>query len=434
MFNHIKKVLPATVLYGTGSQVKSTKTYWTAGFGITDERESTEIVNDLQVMLWDSVHLQMRSDVPVGAYLSGGLDSSVTAALASRCSLEGLPAFHGAFPGYAGFDESYFARKVADEIGSSLFEVFPQPEDFVTLLPDLIFALDEPVAGPGSFPQFLVSKLARDHVKVVLGGQGGDEVFGGYARYLVAYLEQALKGAIFQSSDESQHIMTLASITPNLPLLQEYVPMIQSLFGEGLFDAMHLRYFRLLDRSMAMQGLLKPEWVEDKVESIERFRSIFESSGSSSYINKMLHFDLQTQLPALLQVEDRVSMTFGLESRLPLLDHRIVSLGAQAPPAMKFRDGKTKHLLSEAAAHIVPAVVRERRDKMGFPVPLSEWIKENPVRDFVRDVISGPSSAGRGIFEASHVASSLDRNNLSTRQVWGLLSLELWFQEYFGSR
>ena len=206
--------------------------------------------------------------------------------------------------------------------------------------------MDEPAAGPGLFPQAIVNRLARKTVKVVLGGQGGDEIFGGYARYLIGYLEQSLKGAIFETQEEGRHIVTLASIIPNLPLLREYHPLMQEFWKEGLFQDMSARYYRLLDRSPESRSLLHRQISEefDDATVYERFRHVFDQPQTDSYINRMTHFDLKTLLPALLQVEDRVSMAVGLESRVPLLDTRIVELVNSIPPNLKFKGGCTKYI------------------------------------------------------------------------------------------
>jgi asparagine synthase (glutamine-hydrolysing) len=196
--------------------------------------------------------------------------------------------------------------------------------------------MDEPAAGPGLFPQYRVSKAASEHVKVVLGGQGGDEVFGGYARYLVAYLEQALKGAIFETQEEGRHLVTLSSIIPNLPLLQQYAPMMQHFWRDGLFEGMDARYFRMIDRSPDIETLLTDDALAqfDREAVFAEFQKHFNHPDTLSYFNKMTHFDMRTLLPALLQVEDRVSMAVSLESRVPLLDTRIVELVVSMPPPM----------------------------------------------------------------------------------------------------
>jgi asparagine synthase (glutamine-hydrolysing) len=151
--------------------------------------------------------------------------------------------------------------------------------------------------------------------------------------------------------------------------------------------------------------------------------------GHESYFDKMTHFDFKTLLPALLQVEDRVSMAHGLESRVPLLDHHLVELAATIPADIKFSDGTMKHVYKRATRSLVPPAIAERKDKMGFPVPLQEWMR-GPARDFVTDVISSPAALGRELFDNRRVLAGLERENRFGRQTWGLLSLELWQRQF----
>ena len=292
----------------------------------------------------------------------------------------------------------------------------------------MIFALDEPVAGPGLFPQHAVSKLAKEHVKVVLGGQGGDEIFGGYARYLVGYLEQALKGSIFETQEEGEHLVSLQSIMPNLPVLKEYVPLLSQFWKNGLFEDMDKRYFRLIDRSQGINHLLHEDLLHsfDKLYLFSIFQDVFNHPDTKSYINKMTHFDQKTLLPALLQVEDRVSMNVSLESRVPFLDTRLVDLVTTTPPAFKFQGGKSKHLLKRSIGKLIPSKILQRKDKMGFPVPIKEWMQRGVVREFAADMLLSSASRNRGIYSKSALERIITDPGVGGRQLWGALSLELW--------
>ncbi len=404
--------------------------YWDFNYEI-DTHHTFEFFRErLLHLLTDSVELQLRSDVPLGAYLSGGIDSSVIAALAAPRLGGRLPVFTGAFDDGPEYDESAYARLVAEQVGAALQEVRPTPRDFVELMPGLIRLMDEPMAGPGLFPQYCVSRLAARSVKVCLGGQGGDELFGGYARYLVAYLEQCLKGAIYGTGKGEQYIVTWEAIAPHLPMLRSYQPLLQDFWSGGLFEDMDRRYFRLVARDHGLDAVLRPE-VRPPAERegcFEKFREVFFGSEAKSYFNRMTHFDLKTLLPALLHVEDRVSMGVGLETRVPFLDHRVAELVTRMPPVMRFEGGRSKHVLREAVADLVPAAVRQRQDKMGFPVPLGEWLKQGPVRDFAADVLLGRAARNRGYYNMEEVARRLRQPARHGRLLWGLLCLELWFQ------
>lgn len=436
-FKGIHKVRPGhSLLIDLPTGTKTDTRYWEPDFTVDTHHTEAYFVETLQSLLDDAVRLQLRSDVPLGLTLSGGLDSSIVAMLAARHSGEKIRAFTGAFSEGPEFDETAYARQVADACGAELEVISPAPSDFIDLLPKLVYHMDEPMAGPGLFPQYMVARRAAQSVKVLLGGQGGDEIFGGYARYVVAYLEQAVKGAMFETNDEGEHIVSLKSILPNLPSLRNYGPLLRRFWEEGLFEPMDRRYFRLVDRSQGDRGAFSAEFNSgfDGERIWSRFRHVFNQPRTLSYYNKMVHFDLVASLPALLHVEDRMSAACSIESRVPLLDRRIVDLIASMPPGLKFRGAEMKHILKKAVAGLVPPAILARKDKMGFPVPLHIWAREG-LRDFFRDILLSSACRNRGLFDLRRVEALIDREDAYGRKLWGLINLELWFQTFIdGSR
>jgi asparagine synthase (glutamine-hydrolysing) len=378
----------------------------------------------------DSVRVHMRSDVPVGAYLSGGLDSSIVASLAADTQPGGLSAFMGRFALGSQYDESPFARQLAGAKKLDLHELTITVDDFFTSIGRVMYHLDYPVAGPGSFAQYMVSELAARHLKVVLGGQGGDELFGGYARYLIAYLEQTLKAAINGTMDGARYVVTYESILPNLGALRAYQPLLQEFWRDGLFDEMDRRYFRLVNRSPDLREEIRWDRLGD-YSPYETFRSIFYADNilGESYLDRMTHFDFKALLPALLQVEDRVSMAHGLESRLPYLDHPIVELAATMPPAVKFEGGRMKRVLVSALGDTVPASIAERQDKMGFPTPFNVWAQD-AARDFVMDVLTTSRARTRELIDNGAVVRRINSAAAFDRDLWGFFCLELWQQTF----
>lgn len=435
LFEGIKKIEPGHILTGGGSFIRSNECYWDASYEIDTYHTEEYYLNRLRFLIEDSVRMQLRSDAPLGAYLSGGLDSSIICTLAARCLGEGFPMFHGRFVEGPEYDESEYAKEIVESTGGLYHEVIPTENDFISSIPHLIYLLDEPVAGPGLFPQFMVSKKAAEFVKVVLGGQGGDEVFGGYARYLVGYLEQALKGAIFETQEEGRHLVTLDTIIPNLPILQEYVPLLRRFWAEGVFEDMDARYFRLINRMPGLMDCLSPEMVcmMDQSRLFEEFKNVFNRSDTKSYINKMTHFDQKTLLPALLQIEDRVSAEVHLEARAPFLDRRIVDLVTTMPPSLKFQGGRTKHILKMVAQPFLSPKILNRKDKMGFPVPLEEWMKKGPVLEFTADILLSRASLERGIYGRKSLENMIKEGGVGARPLWGALCLELWHRNCFGA-
>ena len=351
LFKGIKQLPAGHALVAENGGVRTWR-YWDVRYEIDYDHSPAYFEQRLSELLDDSLKLHLRSDVPIGSYLSGGIDSSLVSILSARHNPANRLSFHGKFTQFPGYDESRYARMAADAAGNTLHEVDITAEHFRDHIQDVVYHLDFPVAGPGSFPQFMVSKLARQHVKVVLGGQGGDEIFGGYARYLIAYLEQCIKAALDGTYQNGNYVVTIESIVPNLGLLREYKPLISEFWREGLFGALDVRYLRLIDRSSDMVD--EVDWSAlDRERVLEDFRSIFnnrENVRKEAYFDSMTHFDFKCLLPALLHVEDRMSMAHGLESRVPLLDHPLIEFAATLPADVKFEGGQTKHLLKAACA------------------------------------------------------------------------------------
>jgi asparagine synthase (glutamine-hydrolysing) len=432
MFRNIHKVAPGHYITidlasGAFNRVK----YWEPNFKIDRYHTEEYFIVRLGEILDQAITQQLRSDVPLGSYLSGGIDSSFVTILSACKYGKQFKSFTGLFDEGPEFNEVEYAREAAKVANSELYEVIPTEAEFIELLPKLIWHLDEPVAGPGVFPQYIVSRLASKHVKVVLGGQGGDEIFGGYARYLVAYLEQALKGAIFENNEEREHIVSLNSILPNLPFLRTYTPMLKDFMKDDLFEPMDKRYFRLINRMGSSECFLTKDFMSGYKENemFESFSKLFNNPDTLSYYNKMTHFDMVASLPGLLQVEDRVSMAVSIESRVPLLDRRIVDLISRMPAGMKFKGGEMKYLLKKTIKDMLPRKIMNRKEKMGFPVPLHLWAK-NQAKDFILDTMTSQKAKERGMINSKYIENLISCERPFGRGLWGILCLELWFQTF----
>jgi asparagine synthase (glutamine-hydrolysing) len=428
LFRGIKQLLPGHALIVEDGRIRVWR-YWDVRYEIDADHNARYFERRLVELLDDSVRLHLRSDVPVGAYVSGGIDSSLIAILASAGEGGITRCFHGRFNQFPGYDESDYAGKAVRSINAELHVVDITARHFRDHIADVLYHLDFPVAGPGSFPQFIVSQLAARHLKVVLGGQGGDEIFGGYARYLLAYFEQCIKAALDGNYKNGNFVVTIESIVPNLGLLREYKPLISEFWREGLFGGLDERYFRLIDRSTDMEQ--EVDWCAlDRSRVFEEFLAIFNNQSNvrkEAYFDKMTHFDFKCLLPALLQVEDRMSMAHGLESRVPFLDHPLIEFLATVPADVKFEGGRMKHLLKLAYAGVLPEAIVNRRDKMGFPVPLKEWFSSE-LRDLVQDTFRSRNARQRPFLNADAVLGNFETAARFSRKVWGLLCLELWHQ------
>lgn len=429
LFKGIRELPPGHILSVANGRLEINK-YWEVYYNLDWDHTSKYFEEKVSELLIDSVNIHLRSDVPLGAYVSGGIDSSTIASLGSSKSGGEFVGFTGKFSYGPEYDESKYARELADLCNFPIHEIEMEASDFIENIRKVIYHLDYPVAGPGSFPQYMVSRLASRYRKVVLGGQGGDEIFGGYTRYLIAYFEQCLKGAIDGTMNLGNFVVTYESIIPNLESLRNYKPLMKKFWADGMFDDIDSRYFRLINRAPDLGDEINWMYLED-YSSFQTFKKIFNSKnvGKKSYFDLMTHFDFKTLLPALLQVEDRVSMAHGLESRVPLLDHALVELAATIPANIKFKNGKMKHLFSNIAKPFLPDSITKRKDKMGFPVPLNDWLK-NEVKEFAMDVFLSKKATTRDMIDNSKVFKSLEKEGKFGRKIWGLLSLELWQQEF----
>lgn len=433
-FKNIKKLLPGyfLILENISDKPKlSVHKYWDLDFNTDTKHRETYFKEKLLSLIKDSVRLQLRSDVALGCHLSGGLDSSIITTIASRLYGMRVKTFTGAFSEGAEYDETQYAKSVSRYVKSEYFEVRPTHNDFKKSISKIIYMMDEPTAGPGVFPQFFVSRLAAQNVKVVLGGQGGDEIFGGYARYLIAYAAYWLRRSFLNTDSDDGDAISMESIIPNLGTLKNYIPLLQSLFSRGFCAEPDRCYFNLINRSLNADRIYSKDLLEvnKQYDIFSRFREVFNSAHSISYINKMIYFDLKTLLPALLHVEDRTSMSFSLESRVPLLDYRIAELSARIPVNIKLKGGVNKYILRQSVTGVIPDEITARQEKMGFPVPISIWFK-GKLKPFIKDILMSKRAKMRGIYNMKGIEKAINSADKFDRTIWGLLCLELWFNEF----
>ena len=401
----------------------SPKKYFELNFAKTSDEFST--IEDLDLAINKSIKNQVNADVEIGTHLSGGIDSSLVTVIASKY-INNLKSFHGFFPEASEkYSELKFAEEVCEVNDINLIKVPITSNDFIDNFKDIIFQLDYPIVGPGLFPQFMVNKEASQHVKVLLGGQGGDEIFAGYARYLINYLEQTLLGS-FKGTQNEEHIVLVKNLTESMETLNSYIPLIKKMWSKDLFGGPDLRYYHLLYRDF------NPNWLKESVsKDINNTKSIFlnilNEINETSLINKMLHFDTKYILPGLLQVEDRVSMFHSLESRVPYLDQDVFEVAQKLDPLIKFESGKLKNPLKIVSKKYLPLSVHSRKDKMGFPVPLDEWIKNSEFKEFIIDIIKNSKISEEKIFNEKVIIKELTDNNFFDRSLWGLICLSEWY-------
>jgi asparagine synthase (glutamine-hydrolysing) len=372
-----------------------------AAFG--SAAEWSEAVGEL---LDDAVRIRLRADVPVGAHLSGGLDSSAITAAAARhhAGSEPFHAFTGAFTDDAASDERRWARAAAAHAGVEIHEVEIGVDELADEFARILWHMDEPIAGPGVFPQLKVCDLvARERVKAVLGGQGGDELFGGYLRHRALHWKQRASGA------SGAGLAARAGAAFELARLARgewrRVRRTSTRAGDEQLDPAFLASVDPMLREQVRRGALSHASVRD-----------------------LLWHDLRCYLPGLLHVEDRTSMAASIESRTPLLDYRLVELALRIPADLLFAPGDPKPLLRRAVASWLPREVVGRRDKKGFPTPLHWWRERPAVREMVLDltVSGGARDSSAPVFSPGYLAGV---NAFQPSELWTVLTVNGWLSQ-----
>jgi asparagine synthase (glutamine-hydrolysing) len=434
IFRGIRKLPPATLLTAGDGRLEERR-YWRVPPGIDRLATESEWIAHVRARLEESVRMQMVSDVPIGAFLSGGIDSSAVVAFMSAHSDQPVKTYSIGFGGgnaEAFYNELPYARQVAQQFGTDHHEIIVKP-DVVSLLPRLLWHMDEPIADTAFITTYLVSEFARRDVTVILSGVGGDELFGGYRRYLGSHyqgyfdrLPPGLQRAAFALGEK------LPS-DRHSPLLNAMRLAKGFLLSAGLpFDERYRSYIQVFSDEMSAT-LLR----ERRGTDWDPLAAAFAHATSDDELNRMLCVDAETQLPDdLLLLTDKMSMAVSLECRVPLLDHELTELAARMPEAVKIRGGRLKHVMKAALRNVLPQGILERK-KRGFGTPMGAWLKGD-LAPLVRDLLSADSIAARGLFRHSEVARLIADHEANrqdgTDRLLSLLNLEIWARIYLDRR
>jgi asparagine synthase (glutamine-hydrolysing) len=428
IFQGIRKLPPASYLLCPLDEGEpEIVNYWDLRMVPESRGSETEWALELDHLLHETVRLHMVSDVPVGAFLSGGIDSSSVVACMARASATPVKTFSIGFDDHD-FDELRYARLVAARHGTEHFEMVLKP-DVMSVLPRLSWQLDEPFADASAVPTYCVSKITREHVTVALSGDGGDESFAGYRRYAEAV-----------RTHERMDGMPLTWLKPLLRWAgARRAPGAR---GREFLQAAGLpaidRYIRMLTYQTpeTLGGLLGAEAASrmDLGAPLRELRMLAAGSGSGDYVSTLQYLDVHHYLPEdILAKVDRTSMLSSLESRVPLLDHVVMEHAARMPSGLKLRDGHGKHILKEAMRAHLPGEILTR-PKMGFGVPLAGWFR-GELRDFARDVLTDPRARHRGIVRPEAVSRLFDAHLEGSRdhsaRLWALMLFELWCRNWW---
>lgn len=428
-FAGIRKLPPGHTLTWCDGALRIRR-YWRLTFRPQRRESEQQLAGELSALLEDAVRVRLVSDVPLGALLSGGLDSSTVVALMRRVSSGRVRTFSIGFE-HPEYDELAFARQVARRFDTEHEELVVRP-DAASMLPRLVWHYNEPFADSSAVPSFLVSELARRSVTVALSGDGGDESFLGYDRYramrLAANLDRVPAGM-------RRGIGAGARWLPHAGRRSFAGRARRFLEGVALDPRRRYTQWMTLFDESEKETLYTPEFAARVAGSSPQgsVLSAYERSDAPTLVEATAHVDVQQYLPDDLLVKmDIASMASSLEVRSPLLDHRVVEFAASLPLHLKLRGGVSKFLLREAVRHELPASVMTRR-KMGFGVPIDHWLRHE-LKEMAYDLLLGPTARARGYFRPRAVQRYLDEHTTGTAEhhhrIWALLMLELWHRTF----
>ncbi len=434
IFEGIKKLPPAHyLLYGRDGNIKIER-YWRLHFPSIQKTHSDlqELSDRIRTELEESVRLRLISDVPLGAFLSGGIDSSIVVGIMAKLSSKPVQTFSIGFEEKE-FDELSYARIVSDHFGTEHHEFVVKP-NAIEILPKLVWHYNEPFADSSAIPTYYVAKMTKDYVKVVLTGDAGDENFAGYPRYLRSkWLIFFLKLPKMLRRDLLPPFLKMIAQfhwrEKTFNRLAAYIESISS--NQARNYAEQVKIFNAGEK----ESLYSPEFMEavGSTDSFEYLLSKFEEAETDNLIEQLLYLDINTYLPEDLLVKmDIATMANSVEARVPFLDHRLMEFIATIPPRLKLKGTVTKYILKQAFSDFLPQPILTR-GKMGFGVPVSRWFR-NELKDYVYEILLEPRTLNRGYFKREGVERLLNdhiefRYDHSAR-IWALLFLEIWFRVF----
>jgi asparagine synthase (glutamine-hydrolysing) len=431
LFKGIRKLMPGHLLRISMDRFEpDIRQFWAVPRFQEQHRELDEqtLVCEARRRLEETIELRLMSDVPLGMFLSGGLDSSAIAAVMRRISSGPVKTFSVGYE-EAQFSELSYARIVAERIGTEHHEVVVGMDDFFTALPSLIWHEDEPIAWPSSVSLFFVSRLASEQVKVVLTGEGSDELFAGYGRYRYQLWNQRwaerwnLAPAAFQTMVRKA-IESSCLLTSNLRRKLNHTFLgrtnaLPSLYLDNFYGAFSELSQRTLLDNPALAATHSP---------YTNYMRHWREGENLPYLERMLYADKKTYLIELLMKQDQMSMAASIESRVPFLDHQYAECASQVPGRLKLRGGEGKYILKKAVEDLLPHDIVYRK-KMGFPTPLKKWLLQPSAESVYRE-LNAPDSLISEYLSRPNVAALIDRHRSgiedATDRIWNLLNLQKW--------
>jgi asparagine synthase (glutamine-hydrolysing) len=429
----VKRLLPGHVLTWRDGQVKIRR-YWDVDFTKdgADTRDDKTYINQWSELFRESVRLRLMADVPLGMFLSGGIDSSAIAAMMSQMVSEPIKTFSVAFAEREA-NELEYARLVAETYKTNHHEIVVTPEQFFEALPRLVWHEDEPLAHPSSVALYFVSHLASQHVKVVLTGEGSDELLAGYGRYRRTLWNLSMGrryNKLTPSFARDALRNQIENTLPNGRLRQKLMRTFLVLSPE--LESIYFDNFAVFPAPMQQHMFTRETRARmHEIDPYVELRRVLSRAKDMSLLDGLLYADIKTYLHELLMKQDQMSMATSLESRVPFLDHKLVEFTARMPDTMKLRGATTKYVLREAMKGILPEQILTR-SKMGFPVPIGAWFR-GPFKSIIDEYVLSDRALSRGIFDADFVRQIVSLHQAGedhTERLWSLLNFEIWQRQF----
>jgi asparagine synthase (glutamine-hydrolysing) len=423
----IQKLAPGHYLLVRGGKAV-VKQYWDLSFAKPIRRQNLKDAEaDLLSLLTKAVELHMIADVPVGVLLSGGVDSTGVLSFAVDGTDKKISSFTVGFAGEGVADERPYARLAAETFGTQHYDITITAKEFAGFLPEYVWHMEEPVCEPPAIALYCVSKFARNYVKVLLSGEGGDEAFAGYSNYRnLVWLERLKHGFPLLNGTFAQGLSLVASLFHS-SRVAKYVPLINEHFPNYYYSRTSSPYRH---SGNGLGKVYSADFAQaiDREHTLEPVRRLQAHVLGQNTLDAMLYIDTKTWLPDDLLIKaDKMTMANSVELRVPLLDHRVLEFAASLPPSFKLRGFSLKYILKKALSQRVPKEIRNRK-KTGFPVPYESWLR-NDLRDVVWAVLTDRRTVERGYFRKEVVEGLLQANSNGTnysKEIFSLLSFELW--------
>jgi asparagine synthase (glutamine-hydrolysing) len=435
LFKGIRKLEPGHYLL-VKEGIVTCRQYWDLHFGkVSNGQDLQEACEDLRQLLERTVRDHLISDVPVGVLLSGGVDSTVVLSCAVHETSKRINTFTIGFGGEEFDDERPFARLAAQRFGTEHHEITISAQEFSGFLPSYVQHMEEPVCEAPAIALHYVSRLARQHVKVVLSGEGGDEAFAGYQTYRNLLLLERIKRVAGPLKALLGSSVDCLSALKGFARFKKYAPLCSVPLATYYYSrtGTPFSYFNLQRADLCTRDFYDMIDKKDGAQIIgDLFARVDRQTNLQSPLNRMLYVDTKTWLPDDLLIKaDKITMANSLELRVPLLDHQVLEFAARLPVHFKVRGWTTKRILKAAFKDRIPSDIIRRR-KTGLPVPLRRWMR-NDLGGVVRDVLLDERSLSRGYFQRSGLERLLERNAVDgalMKEVFSLLTLELWHREF----